>query len=100
MGQDNKKRADIYACCAQEGIMGTAVEILEDEVGLHSDQVLVDKFIDNGYSGMDATRSEYQAMFQKCQMGEIDIVYVRRVSQLFRDTAARFVWNFSQKMGF
>lgn len=62
MRQDNKKRVAIYARCAQAGTMGADVETLEDEVRLHSDWLLVDKFIDNGYSGMDADRPGYQAM--------------------------------------
>lgn len=62
MGQDNKKRVAIYARCAQANTLGATAETLADEVGLHRDWVHVDKFIDNGYSGMDAACPRYRAM--------------------------------------
>ena len=59
--------------------------LLEGFIGANDDLKLVDIFIDDGYSGSNFDRPEFQRMMASMKAGKLDCIIVKDLSQLARE---------------
>ena len=59
--------------------------MLEGFIDAHDDLKLVDIFIDDGYSGSNFDRPEFQRMMTSMKAGNIDCIIVKDLSRLARE---------------
>ena len=59
--------------------------LLEGFIDAHDDLKLVDIFIDDGYSGSDFDRPEFQRMMTSMKAGNLDCIIVKDLSRLARE---------------
>ena len=60
--------------------------ILDDYIAHNSDMRLVDVYIDNGATGTNFQRPEFQRMIDDIEKGKIDCVIVKDLSRLGRNS--------------
>ena len=60
-------------------------ELIEQYIKRKSDLQLVDYYIDDGYSGLNYNRPNFQRMLQDIENGKIDLVITKDLSRLGRD---------------
>ena len=59
--------------------------LLEGFIDAHDDLKLVDVFIDDGYSGSNFDRPEFQRMMASMEAGNLDCIIVKDLSRLARE---------------
>lgn len=59
--------------------------LLEGFIGANDDLKLVDIFIDDGYSGSNFDRPEFQRMMASMKAGKLDCIIVKDLSRLARE---------------
>ncbi len=59
--------------------------LLEGFIDAHDDLKLVDVFIDDGYTGSNFNRSEFQRMMKSMKAGNLDCIMVKDLSRLGRE---------------
>lgn len=63
----------------------TQVTLVHEYIRNHPDLQLVDTYIDNGFSGMDFDRPEFERLMQDVRSGRIQCIVVRDLSRFGRD---------------
>ena len=61
------------------------IKYLEEYISKHPDLALVDRYVDNGQSGMNFERAEFQRMMEDVKDGRINCVVVKDLSRFGRN---------------
>lgn len=84
--------AAIYARLSEENngydsddSIDTQVKLLKEYVINHEDLKLSEVFVDNGFSGTNFSRPEFERMMEKAKHGEIKCIVVKDLSRFGRD---------------
>lgn len=63
----------------------TQISMLERYVAMHADLKLVDRYIDNGYTGTNFDRPEFNRLMEDVRIGRINCVIVKDLSRFGRN---------------
>ena len=61
-------------------------DILREYIRSHSDLELYDIYVDDGFSGKDFERPEFQRMMEDIEAGKVNCVVVKDLSRFSRDS--------------